>query len=66
MTLAFLSAAQAAGALGVESFPVRPGDAVRAYRGSEQMYAELGFTIVATESDGTSDVLLMQKNFNHI
>lgn len=56
---ALVAEARAAGADRVEAFPTRPWDEPRSYRGSYRMYERLGFSIVDSERDGASEVLLM-------
>lgn len=59
IVIAITKAAKAAKAKVLEAYPVRPWDKARAYRGSEDLYARLGFDIRNSESDGGSQILLM-------
>ena len=56
---AAIAAAREARAVAIESYPTRPYDVARAYRGSEDLFSALGFEVVGHESDGSSDILLM-------
>lgn len=58
---AVLAEATASGAILVESYPVRPFDEPRSYRGSYPVFARSGFTEKGSEKDGEFDVLLMQR-----
>ncbi|MCB9675252.1 MAG: GNAT family N-acetyltransferase [Alphaproteobacteria bacterium] len=58
---AVVAEARAAGAAFIEAFPTRPWDEPRSYRGSERLYARHGFTVVASDPDGGSEILLMRR-----
>ncbi len=51
--------ARQSGARRIESYPTRPWDEPRSYRGSWRMYQRLGFEVLGEEPDGESDILLM-------
>lgn len=49
------------GARWLEAYPVRPTHEPRLYRGTERLYARLGFAVAGAEKDGEHEVLLMRR-----
>ncbi len=44
----------------LEAYPSRPWDEPRSYRGSHKLYERMGFTEIASEKDGPTDIVLMR------
>lgn len=57
---ATIEVAQRNGARTLESYPVRPFDESRVFRGTESLYRRLGFTEIASDRDSNHEILLMK------
>lgn len=60
---AIIQYARNQGASSIESYPTRPWDEARSFRGSEKLYLRLGFKEVTKETDDASEILVMRFSY---